>query len=99
MITPGTYVIIRSSDAGIHAGTLESYDPATRTANLLNSRRLWYWAGAFTLSELATNGPKRPGECKFATTVAEIVVLDICEIINATSAETAIKAVPDYQTR
>lgn len=37
----GKYVIVRCKDAGVHAGTLESYDG--RACVLTNSRRLWYW--------------------------------------------------------
>ena len=52
------YVIIRSQNAGCFAGNLESRDGDTVV--LTESRRLWYWAGAASLSQLATEGTSKP---------------------------------------
>jgi len=78
---PGTYVIIRCRDAGVHAGEFVAH-PADRTVVLKNSRRLWYWKGAASLSELAVYGAKNVSECKFGVlNVEPIQLLDACEII------------------
>jgi hypothetical protein len=78
---PGTYVIVRCRDAGVHAGEFLAH-PADRTVVLKNSRRLWYWSGAASLSELAVYGARNVYECKFGVLqVAPIQLLDACEII------------------
>ena len=73
------YVLIRSRDAGCHAGYLKE-DNETCVV-LLNSRRLWYWSGACSLSQLAMDGSE--GECKFAMTLPELKIVNHCEIIYA----------------
>ena len=75
------YVICRCRDAGVHAGELVSDTP--KGIVLANSRRLWYWTGAATLSELAVYGSKNPSGCKFPPEVTEIKLRasDVCEII------------------
>jgi hypothetical protein len=75
------YVICRCRDAGVHAGELLS-DGRDKVI-LTNSRRLWYWTGAATLSELAVYGSKIPEGCKFPPEVAHIKLRasDVCEII------------------
>ena len=45
------YVIVRTYSAGVFAGYLESRKG--KEAVLLNSRRIWYWDGANSLSQLA----------------------------------------------
>lgn len=52
-----------------------------REVKLENCRRLWYWDGAASISQLAINGTTNPGECKFTVTVPEIEILDAIEII------------------
>jgi len=77
------YVVIRSRDSGCHAGYLKSEDGTTIT--LVDSRRLWYWSGAASLSQLAMEGVSNPDDCKFPCTVDEITVYSVCEKIAVTS--------------
>ena len=78
---PGTYVIIRCRDAGVHAGEFVAH-PSDRTVVLKNSRRLWYWSGAASLSELAVYGAKNVSACKFGVLIADAIqLLDACEIV------------------
>ena len=51
----GEYVIARCSAAGVHAGIVESTD-AHHTV-LRDARRIWYWTGAASLSEIAAAVP------------------------------------------
>ena len=78
------YVIVRCSAAGVHAGELVERNGTEIV--LANSRRIWYWSGAATLSELAKYGAKCPEKCKFAVTLDRITLLDACEIIPCTAA-------------
>ena len=77
-------VIIRTFSAGCFAGELESRDG--KEVTLINARRLWYWAGAATLSELAVKGTSNPSGCKFPIAVPRIVLTEAIEIIDMTDA-------------
>lgn len=73
--------VIRTNRAGVFFGTLADFDPTTRIAELHNTRRLWYWDGAASLSQLATEGVKNPASCKFTVTVPQMQVMEVIEII------------------
>jgi len=76
------FVIVRGTQSGVHAGELVSLDHATRSCVLRNSRRLWFWSGAASLSELAVHGAKNVRECKFAVPVERLeIVGDVAEVI------------------
>ena len=75
------YVIVRSRDSGCHAGFLISQEGTNVT--LRNARRLWYWEGAATLSQLAMEGTSKPDACKFPCEVELILILGCCEIISS----------------
>jgi hypothetical protein len=87
------YVIVRTYSAGVFAGTLVS-----RTGQevvLRDARRLWYWRGAASLSELAVRGTSRPAECKFPAVVPRVELLQSVEILDVTpEARTSIESVP-----
>jgi len=90
------YVVIRSRDSGCHAGYLAARDGTNVV--LKDSRRLWFWSGASTLSQLAMEGVKKPKACKFPCKVAELEVFNICEIILATEeARKSIQGVPVWE--
>jgi hypothetical protein len=76
------YVIIRADRAGVFAGYLESITDtvAGRVAIMRECRRLWYWSGAASLSQLALEGTKRPNDCKFPAELPEIRLKDVIEI-------------------
>ena len=76
------FVIVRASSAGCHAGYLKEQTDATVT--LVQSRRLYYWDGAATLSQMAVDGVKVPQNCKFPCAVDEITIAGWCEIIPCT---------------
>jgi hypothetical protein len=86
------YVIIRTQNAGVHAGNLISKEG--NEVKLSNARRIWYWSGAASLSQLAVDGTSKPKECKFPCEVPEITLLGVIEIIPCTEkAVTSIKGV------
>jgi len=87
------YVIVRTYSAGVFAGNLESRKG--KEAVIRDARRIWYWAGAASLSELAVKGTSKPNECKFPISVDKIEVIEVIEIIYCTKeAEKSIKSVP-----
>ncbi len=89
------YVIVRTYSAGVFAGYLDSRDG--REVVLTDARRLWYWDGASSLSELATRGTSRPNKCKFPCAVTRVELLEAIEILDVTTeAERSIKGVPEW---
>lgn len=78
----GKDVLVRTYSAGIHVGTLQSRDG--KEVVLTNARRIWYWDGAATLSQLAVDGTSKPEKCKFPKAVAEILLTEAIEIIPIT---------------
>jgi hypothetical protein len=92
-------VIVRSSPAGAFYGVIVKREGTE--VSLTGARRLWYWDGAASLSELATEGPAKPLNCKFpAPTEGEHLILDVCEVIPVTDrAAVAIDAVPAWTVR
>lgn len=72
-------VIIRGDRSGVFFGTLAEKNG--QEVKLTNCRRLWFWSGAASLSQLAVDGVANPHGCKFTVTVDEIVILDAIEII------------------
>jgi len=86
------YVIVRTYSAGVFAGELESRNG--QEVVLRNARRLWYWDGAASLSQLAMEGTSKPEECKFPCEVARVELLQAIEILDVTEkAEASIKGV------
>jgi hypothetical protein len=79
----GKKVIIRADRAGVFFGTLrEKHEtPAGVEVVIENSRRLWYWDGAASISQLATDGTAKPRTCKFTVVVPQHSVLGVIEII------------------
>ena len=53
---------------------------------MTNVRRIWSWAGAASLSQLAVDGVKNPADCKFTVYVPEMTILGVIEIIPCTDA-------------
>ena len=85
----GDWTLVRSRGAGVFVGQLESHDAATQTAVLTNARRIWYWEGAASLSELAQRGTSKPGSCKFPAPVSRVTIGEVVELIPVTSAALA----------
>ena len=73
------YVIIRTYSAGVHAGYLARRDG--KEVELKQSRRLWYWDGAASLSQLAVDGVSKPENCKFPGVVPSIILTEAIEVI------------------
>lgn len=90
------YCIIRTDRAGVFAGTIKERNGSEVT--LTDVRRLWYWDGAASLSQLAVEGTSKPRNCKFTVVVPEITVLGAIEIIPCTEeAEASIKGVKEWK--
>jgi hypothetical protein len=73
-------VIVRTYSAGVHFGYLVSRDG--KEVTLERSRRIWKWAGAYTLSEVATAGVS-VANSRIAAPVT-ITLTEAIEIIDCT---------------
>lgn len=90
------YVIVRTYSAGCFAGYLVSR--AGKEVVLRDARRLWYWAGAASLSQLAMEGTSKPKECKFPIAVSRLELTEVIEILDVTAtAKALIEGVPVWK--
>ena len=80
------YYIIRCDRAGVFFAKIA--ERRGNEADLEDCRRLWYWDGAASLSQLAMEGVTAPRNCKFKFTMAvpSMTVLGVIEIIPCTEA-------------
>ena len=77
------YCIVRTYSAGVFAGYFNRKVKG-QEGTVINARRLWYWDGANSLSELAMKGVTKPTNCKFAIIVPEIDLKNIIEVLPCT---------------
>lgn len=90
----GKVVIVRTYSAGVHFGTLEFLKGTE--AILKNSRRIFSWEGAFTLSEISQKGIKESS--KLSCTVPNIILTEAIEVIPCSSKSIEIlNSIRDYQ--
>ena len=76
------YVICRTYSAGVFAGYLESRKG--KEVVMRQARRVYYWAGAASLSQLCTDGTSAPGSCKFPVAVDRVELTEAIEILDCT---------------
>lgn len=90
------YVICRTYSAGVFAGYIESKNG--QEVVMSKARRLWYWDGAASLSQLAMEGVSKPQNCKFPCEVEKVELLQVIEILDCTEkAKDSIAAVPVWK--
>ena len=75
-----TYCIVRTYSAGVFAGYFDK-NTKGKEGIVYNARRLWYWDGANSLSELANEGTAKPTTCKFPAEVEEVILKEIIEVL------------------
>lgn len=83
------YKIVRSVNAGVFCGKIESRDG--QRVVLTDARRLWYWSGAASLSQLAQSGTSNPAGCQFPEPVDRVEVFEVIEILDVT--DTALQSI------
>ena len=91
----GHYCIVRSARAGVFAGTVASRNG--QEVCMTNARRIWYWDGAASLSQLSISGTSKPENCKFPAPVPSVMLFEVVEILPTTAkAEQNIKGVATW---
>lgn len=94
----GKQCIVRAFSAGVFYGTLLKLE--NREALIADARRLWYWQGAASLSELAVRGVSEPDKCMFPAPVSEALVMEVIEVLPCTpEACASIEGVPVWSAR
>lgn len=92
------YAIVRCQGAGVFMAKVVSRSKDGTQAKLKDSRRLWYWSGAASLSQLAVDGTCKPSECKFPVAMPEQEVTGVLEVIPVSAkAKASIDAVPVWR--
>lgn len=92
-VSKDKYVMVRTYSAGVFAGFLK--ERKGKEVTLRDARRIWYWEGANTLSQLAQDGTTKPSGCKFPAPVDEVILTEAIEIIAITpKARATIESVP-----
>lgn len=76
------WVLIRTYSAGVHFGVLKRRDG--KEVELTTARRIWYWDGAASLSQLAVDGVSKPSNCKFSVVTPSITLTEAIEVIPCT---------------
>ena len=69
--------MIRTYSAGVHFGELELRKG--KEVALVNTRRVWYWSGAASLSQLALKGGD--DKSKISVVLPKIILTEAIEII------------------
>ena len=78
----GKVCMVRTYSAGVFAGRVVSRDG--KEFALADARRIWYWSGAASLSQLAIDGTADPKNCKFPAPVPEVLLTEVIEVIPMT---------------
>jgi hypothetical protein len=78
----GKYCMVRTYSAGVFAGTIKKR--RGKEVLLTGARRIHYWDGAASLSQLATDGTSKPKNCRFPVAVNEVLLTEVIEIITIT---------------
>lgn len=90
------YCMVRTYSAGVFAGYIESKNG--KEVVLRQARRIWKWAGAASLSQLAKDGTSNPDKCMFPTPVDKVILTEVIEIIPITQkAKESIEKVPVWK--
>ncbi len=96
----GTSVIVRANIAGVHAGTVESFDPKTQTITLTKARRLWriYTRDkSGSISDVAANGLAPKKEHQIGAELARVTIVNPNGLEIAEMTKEAAKSVSEWE--
>lgn len=92
----GKYCVVRGKSSGVFAGTVKEING--QQVLMEHVRRIWYWDGAASISQLAKSGTTAPNNCKFTVRVDSALILDVIEVIPCTEeAMKSIEAVKEWK--
>ena len=76
------YKLFRGDRSGVFVGYLQKL--SGKEAIVLEARRIFYWSGAASISQLAIDGTSKPNDCKFPEAVSKIQLTDVIEVLDVT---------------
>ncbi len=82
----GKKCVVRCKNSGVFYGTFQWLEGTL--CLLTDVQNIWYWAGAATILQLATDGVALPDETKITIKVSRLVVTDAVEIVPCTEKAT-----------
>ena len=91
----GEYSIIRGDKFGVFMARVIDDTKAPLEIKVEDARRLWYWDGAASISQLAISGVSKPNNCKFPKALQKATLYNVCEVIPCT--EKAAKSISDVK--
>lgn len=77
----GKYVLVRAYGAGVHVGVLSARNG--KEVRLTDTRRIWRWFGANTISEISLRGLDT-SKSRLSESVASNTLTDVIEVIPCT---------------
>lgn len=91
------YCVVRTYSAGVHIGYVAEFgEKHPQHARLVKSRRLHYWNGACSLSQVAMDGVG--SDSRIAMEIPEIELTDVIEVITcSTKAANFFKEAPVWK--
>lgn len=96
----GKSVIVRANIAGVHAGTVESFDPKAQTITLTKARRLWriYTRDkSGSISDVAANGLAPKKEHQIGAELARVTIVNPNGLEIAEMTQDAAKSVAEWE--
>ncbi len=73
------YCVVRTYSAGVFCGYVKERNG--QEAVVLSARRLHYWDGAASLSQLSQEGVTKPENCRFPMEVPSVELIQVVEVI------------------
>lgn len=74
--------IVRCNRAGVYYGEIVNQNG--QEIEMANVRNIWYWSGAASVMQLASDGVSRPKDCKFSVVVDSLILLDAIQVVPCT---------------
>lgn len=74
--------IVRCNRAGVYYGEIVNQNG--QEIEMANVRNIWYWNGAASVMQLASDGVNRPKDCKFSVVVDSLILLDAIQVVPCT---------------
>lgn len=71
--------IFRGTNSGVFYGTLVEHKGQEVT--IKNCRRIWYWDGANSVSQIAVDGVEFPENCKFPMAIKFIKLMMFLQLL------------------
>ena len=88
--------IVRCDRAGVFFGKIKERNGSEVT--MTEVRKIWSWDGACAVEQLAQDGTKAPGNCRFTVTIPEMTVLGAIQIIPCTDdASVSLRGVKEWK--